>query len=93
MQELLALASRLDIVVRVESLESALSETGGGLCRVLGKPLVLIDASLSLLDRIDVLAGALAHFDVDGLFVSPFVRSRIDRARARAGGEAAPIKR
>jgi hypothetical protein len=81
MAELRALASRLEIVVRVEPLESALSETGGGLCRVRGQPLVLIDASLPLLDQIDVLAGALAQFDLEGVFVSPFVRARIERFR------------
>jgi hypothetical protein len=82
MAELRALASRLDVAVRVEPLESALSETGGGLCRVRGQPLVLIDASLPLLDQIDVLAGALAQFDLDGVFVSPYVRTRIERFRA-----------
>jgi len=79
--ELQSLALRLGIVVRVEPLARGLAETRGGLCRLRGRPFVLVDDSLSLADRIDVLAAALSTFDLDAFYVSPFVRARIDAAR------------
>jgi hypothetical protein len=76
-----ALASRLGILVRVEPFDDALSGRRGGLCRVRGQPLVLMDDSLPLADRIAVLATALADFDLEGVYVSPLVRARIEAAR------------
>jgi hypothetical protein len=38
----------------------------------------LIDASLSLTERIAVLAGALSAFDVSLIHMPPVVRARID---------------
>lgn len=81
--ELQALALRLGVDVRVEALQSGLSEARGGLCRVRGRPFVLMDDSLPLADRIDVLAGALSTFDLEAIYLSPFVRSRIEAARGR----------
>jgi hypothetical protein len=84
-----ALASRLGIAVRVEPFETGLSDRGGGLCRLRGRPLVLMDDSLPLGDRIAVLATALADFDLEGVYVSPLVRARIENARGVQQGEGA----
>lgn len=79
--ELQALALRLGVDVRVEPLESGLADARGGLCRLRGRPFVLMDESLPLGDRIDVLAAALATFDLEAVYLSPFVRARIEAAR------------
>lgn len=79
--ELQALALRLGVVVRVEPLARGLAETRGGLCHVRGRPLILMDDSLPLVDRIDVLAAALSTFDLETVYVSPLVRERIGAAR------------
>jgi hypothetical protein len=80
--ELEALAFRLRIEVRVERFDRDLVEHNrGGLCRVQGKALVLIEQSLPIADRIAVLAGSLAQFDLEGVYVPPLVRARIEAAR------------
>jgi hypothetical protein len=80
--ELEALAFRLRVEVRVERLDRDLmASNAGGLCRVRGKALVLIEESLPIADRIAVLAGSLAQFDLEGVYVPPFVRARIEAAR------------
>jgi hypothetical protein len=43
-----------------------------------GRPLILLDASLPIDDRISVLAGALATCDVTSIHMPPAVRARID---------------
>ncbi len=80
--ELEALAGRLGIAIRAEPFDKGVLGGRGGLCRVRGQPVVVMDASLPLPDRIAVLASALSHFDLDAVFVPPVLRARIDAARA-----------
>jgi hypothetical protein len=78
--ELETLSGRLGVGLRTEPIGPD-SETRGGLCWIHGKPVVLIDASLPLASRISVLAKALSQFDLESLYVSPFVRSCLEQAR------------
>ncbi len=91
--ELEALALRLGVVIRSEPFEKGSLGGRGGLCRVRGKPVIVMDASLALADKIAVLAAALGHLDLDQVYVPPMVRARIDAGRAgRSAVPAAPRK-
>ena len=81
LRELEALAGRLGVLVRFEPFDLALGK--GGLCRLRGRPLIVIDAGLPLLDRIAVLAQALARFDLEAVYLPPFLRARIAANAAR----------
>jgi hypothetical protein len=81
LSELETVAERLGIALRVEPLGEELSPRGG-LCRVHGRSLILVNASLSLTERISVLAGALSVFDVSLIHMPPVVRARIDSSAA-----------
>jgi hypothetical protein len=74
-----AVAARLGIAVRYEVMDRTLSprQSGGGLCRLRGQPMILLDADLSARERIAILAQALATFDLDGIYLPPLVRSTI----------------
>lgn len=76
--ELESVAARLGIDLRVERIESEQLGANGGLCRIRGCPLILIDASLPIADRVEVLARALSTFDVSAIHMPPVVRARID---------------
>lgn len=52
----------------------------GGLVRLHGAPVIVCDVGLPLVDKVSVLAEALARFDVATIGLSPIVRSRL-RAR------------
>lgn len=80
--ELEALAGRLGVTIRAEPFDKGMLGGRGGLCRVRGKPVIVMDASLPLPDRIAVIASALARFDLDSVYVPPVLRARIDSARA-----------
>jgi hypothetical protein len=79
--ELQSLAARLGVTVRAEPFGGEILDGRGGLCRIRGQALVVMDAKLGTEDRIAVLAAALATFDLDGVFVAPVVRRRIEAAR------------
>jgi hypothetical protein len=80
LSELETLAERVGVVVRVESFGGELLEGRGGLCWVRGKPLVVMDSSLSVAERIATLAVALSGFHLGDLYVPPFVRRRVEVA-------------
>ena len=69
LQELESLAEQLAIEVRHEPLAGP----RGGLCRVGGRDLILIDRNLPLLERVELMADALSKMPLDGVFVRPVV--------------------
>ena len=85
--ELLAAARRLQLDVRVEPL-LARSSSGGGLCKVGGRTLVVIDENAPLPDRSAALAKALGHFDLETIYLPPEVRRFIRRGTAVEPGSA-----
>jgi hypothetical protein len=83
LSELETLARRLGVDVRVEPFEGGLQEARGGLCWVDRKPLVLMNYSLPIAERIATLTEALSTFDLRNVYVPPLVRSRIELASHR----------
>ena len=81
LRELEKLARRLGIIVRHEPFDPRVIEGKGGFCRVYGRPVVMLDAGAPVLDKIGVLAEALARFDIEAIYVPPVLRHRIERRR------------
>jgi hypothetical protein len=82
--QLEAVAAKLSVEVRFEALgqEGDAAPTRGGLCRVKDEELIYVDSRLSAPDKCRVLAEALSHFDLGGLFMPPAVRRLVERASA-----------
>jgi hypothetical protein len=91
LRELEKLAARVGIQVRAEPFDLRVIEGRGGLCWLKGEPLVVMDAGLPVVDKIGVLAEALAAFDLEALYIPPIVRARIEtrRREGRAQRQAA----
>ena len=79
-----ALASRIGVSVRSEPFALSVLEGRGGLCRLRGEHVVVMDARLPILDKIAVLAAALAAFDLEAIYVPPLLRASIQRRRRAA---------
>ncbi|WP_438022380.1 hypothetical protein [Sorangium sp. So ce233] len=99
LDELTLAANRVGIAVRMEAFDPHLSDARnprGGLCTVLGKRLILVDANASLPDRIATVAGALARVDMESVFLPPIVRATIGAhapgARPRAAAPGEPVR-
>ena len=96
LMELEKLARRVGIRVRHEPFDPRVIEGKGGLCWVHGHPIVMLDAGAPVLDKIGVLAAALARFDIEALYVPAVLRQRIDQRRpshASASLRMAPTRR
>lgn len=91
---LVEVANQLGVTVRVEPLRVAVHLGSGGLCRVGGKAIVLLDSKSPVVDRVLTLADALvplaaANGDV---VMAPEIRELLDAARAKREGRMRPIE-
>jgi UDP-N-acetylmuramate dehydrogenase len=84
LDELLEVARKLGVPVRIEPFETP-AAGGGGLCVVHGRDLVLLDAGASPSDRVRALARALAGLDVDAVYMAPEARELVESMSPVAG--------
>jgi hypothetical protein len=92
LSELEKLALRLGVHVRFEAFD-ARSAAKGGLCRLRGEPLIVLDVGLPVLDKIGILSDALARFDLEAIYLPPVLRSRFERRRRSTRGPVlAPLR-
>lgn len=74
------LAQRLGVEIRYESPWKG-GAHAGGLCRVRGELVILVDASAPVVERIAVLCEALSSLDLDAVFLPPALRAKIRSRR------------
>lgn len=76
--ELEALAHKLNVAIRYETFEGE-TFSPGGICRIRGKPVIMVNQSASLRDKCRTLAKALKRFDLNGLYLKPALRELLER--------------
>jgi hypothetical protein len=76
-------AEKAGISIRYEALTGSEYGVRGGLCRIKGKNIYIMDTSQGLPERIAALSKCLATMDLEGIYVVPAVRDLL----ARAGSE------
>jgi hypothetical protein len=85
---LVEVAARAGVEIRIEPFALALSGKGG-LCRIEGRPVVLVDAKLSVLEQAGVIGVALGEVDLGDAVVPAAVSAYL-----RTGhGEIKPLVR
>jgi hypothetical protein len=75
------LALKLAVEVVYEKLENKYFFSTGGLCKVKGKYKIFIDPSETIERRIEILAGALSSFDREEIYILPYIREILEKAR------------
>jgi hypothetical protein len=80
LDELLTVARRMGIEVRVQPFRGGI-RSPGGMCRLRGRVVVLIDQRMGIFDRTRTLADALSALDVEGVYLTPQARRFIEAAR------------
>jgi hypothetical protein len=51
----------------------------GGLCLLRGEYVLIVNSKTTVKDRINTLATALKHFDLDQVYIRPILRELLDR--------------
>jgi hypothetical protein len=72
------LAEKLEILVRDENMNIDESSSTGGLCRIEGKYVVLLNSNATMNDKIQVMVKALQQFDLSDIYVKPAIRELLE---------------
>jgi hypothetical protein len=86
LQHLEEIAEKLAIKVQQVNLRKDYYNLKSGLCKVRGEFRIIIDKHLHLSEKIDVLIDALGEFDIEGLYINPYVRRLFEKRRTEEGG-------
>lgn len=75
-EQICKVMTRLDVDVRFENLGGM----GGGMCRIKGRRLMILDLDSDELSRLDVAVAAMAELpELEGLYLPPAIREQIRR--------------
>ena len=72
------LAEKLDILVRDENITIEESSSSGGLCRVEGKQVVILNSKATVKEKIQVMIAALHQFDLTQMYIKPVIRELLE---------------
>lgn len=79
LDQLEALAYSLGVEVRYERIPQDDVTISGGLYRLKGKNVIVVDARASVKDRVRTLVQALKPFDLTNVYVRPALRERLEK--------------
>lgn len=74
LQELEEIAEKLSIAIRYDDLMGMDFKVKGGLCKIKGENVIILDRRTPLRERIDLLARALSQFDLSHISTRPYIR-------------------
>ncbi len=72
------LAQKLSIEVRLEPIKMGSGYSEGGLCRVKGKYVLIINPNASIEEKIRLFTEAVKRFDLSGVYIKPALRSYLE---------------
>ena len=78
LSQLEELADKLEILVRDENINIEESSSTGGLCRVEGKYVIILNSKAIVKEKIQVMITALQQFDLRDMYIKPVIREMLD---------------
>lgn len=78
LHQLEELAGKLAISVRNENINTEESSSSGGLCRVGGQYVLLLNSSSPAQEKNQIIIKALKQFDLSEIYVKPLIRELLE---------------
>ena len=79
LNQLEELAESLGIIIRYEQLLKEGSFFPGGLCKVKGEDILIINSMAGIDDKIEILANAVVSFDLSRIYMRPALREFLSK--------------
>ena len=79
LEDLIQLAESLGVEISISSLADSEFTLQSGFCKLHGKDLVIFDKQLPVEERIEILLQAVGNFDLDAIYISPWIREELDQ--------------
>jgi hypothetical protein len=73
------LAEAAGVEVRYEKMSGDIAFYPGGLCKVKGRPVIIINSKASERERMHILARAVKGFDLSDTYIKPAIRELLER--------------
>jgi hypothetical protein len=74
LSQLEELTESLGVKIRYEKIIKEGSYFSGGLCKIKGQDIIIINSKAAIEDKIEILANALRSFDLGQVFIKPVLR-------------------
>jgi len=81
LSQLEGLAHQLGIQIRYEKIAEEELKSTGGLCRVKGENVIIINSKATTKHKIKTLGKALKNFDLSNVYIRPALRELLERLR------------
>jgi hypothetical protein len=78
LSQLEGLAEKLEILVRDENINIEESSSTGGLCRVEGKYILILNSKATVKEKIQIMINALQQFDLSDMYIKPVIRELLE---------------
>ena len=80
LEHLEALAHTLGIPIRYERMEGETTFPSGGLCRIKGKHVIIVNESAATGEKVRTIADALRRFDLSEVYLKPALRDFLEKS-------------
>ncbi len=80
LEHLEQIAAKLGVELRYENLSVAGVKSDGGFCKLMGKPMILVNRNDSQKRKIFILAKSLNNLNLEGIFIPPAIRRILEHA-------------
>lgn len=87
-QELIQLAEKMEITVKVQNLRKAGIHVESGLCKVKNEWVYILDKHKSMRDKIDLLLECLAPKEHENIYVVPAIREMLNKEKEKLAKKA-----
>jgi hypothetical protein len=78
LNQLEELAEKLGILVRDENINIEESSSTGGLCRMEGKYVLILNSKATVKEKNQVMINALQQFDLSDIYIKPVIRELLE---------------
>jgi hypothetical protein len=72
------LAEKLGILVRDENINIEESSSSGGLCRIEGEYVLILNSKVTVKEKNQVMINALQQFDLSDIYIKPVIRELLE---------------
>ncbi|RJS77017.1 hypothetical protein CW713_10740 [Methanophagales archaeon] len=73
------LAEKLGIEIRYERIKNPANITKGGLCKLKGRYIIIIDSNASASERVDLISSILKRFNLKDIYILPALRRLLEK--------------
>jgi hypothetical protein len=78
LNQLKDLAEQLGILVRDENINIEESSSSGGLCRIEGEYVLILNSKATVKEKNQVMINALQQFDLSDIYIKPVIRELLE---------------